>query len=151
MIGMKETLKKTCTKCGDEKEAVTDNFAPRKEGKYGLRNECRECRKAYNRDRYTMSGKRDKVHSDRMMREHGLKPGEYEAQAAKQGHVCAVCGNPEVNVIRGGKCRLAVDHNHKTGRRRGLLCVRCNTALGLLNEDPTILMKAVVYLQTWAA
>ena len=97
------------------------------------------------------SGKRDQAHDDRMVREHGLASGEYETQYAAQGGVCAICGNPEANIIRGGLCRLAVDHHHKTGKRRGLLCVRCNTAIGLLNEDPDILMKAVVYLQTWAA
>src|SRR5208282_5296918 len=146
-----ETPKKTCSKCKIEKEATLGNFAPRRTGKYGLRHECRSCRKDYNRERYTSSGKRDKTHSDRVVREHGLAPGEYEAQLAKQSGVCAICGNPEVNVIRGGQCRLAVDHHHKTGIRRGLLCVRCNTGIGLLNEDPDILMKAVVYLQIWAA
>jgi len=146
-----ETPKKICSKCAIEKDATLDNFAPRKTGKYGLRHECRECRKDYNRERYTSSGKRDKTHSDRMVREHGLAPGEYEIQYTAQGGVCAICGNPEANIIRGGLCRLAVDHNHETGQRRGLLCVRCNTAIGLLNEDPDILMKAVVYLQTWAA
>lgn len=48
--------------------------------------------------------------------------------------------------ICGGKNRVAYDHNHQTGKFRGWLCMKCNTALGLVNEDVEILKKLIAYL-----
>lgn len=71
----------------------------------------------------------------------GLTPAEYEAMRVAQGGVCAICqGPPQPNR------RLSVDHDHQTGRIRGLLCTRCNTGIGLLNDSPTVLQQAVKYL-----
>ena len=42
---------------------------------------------------------------------------------------------------------LDVDHNHDTGEVRGLLCRKCNSAIGLLNEDPTVLFRAIDYIK----
>ena len=60
---------------------------------------------------------------------------------------CQVCGKAgsEANG-RGATGRLAVDHDHTTGELRGLLCHRCNTALGLLNDSPEIAHQAFRYL-----
>ena len=65
-----------------------------------------------------------------------------------QNHVCAICGNPETAIDhRTKKLRdLAVDHCHTTGNIRGLLCTRCNTAIGLLQDDVDLLAKAISYL-----
>ncbi len=57
---------------------------------------------------------------------------------AKQNGVCAICGNPPK------KTRLAVDHNHTTGKNRGLLCGSCNGVLGYL-DNPVWLEKALIY------
>jgi len=58
----------------------------------------------------------------------------------KQGHACAMCGDKPTDK------KLGVDHNHKTGAIRGLLCGTCNTALGMLKDDPAIILKAYNYL-----
>ena len=63
----------------------------------------------------------------------------------KQKGCCAICGLHELE--HNGK--LHVDHNHETGKVRGLLCTRCNTALGKFKESPTILESAVKYLERW--
>ena len=55
---------------------------------------------------------------------YGLTLAEYEEMSAKQSGVCAICGEPP------NWGTLQVDHNHATGRLRGLLCGRCNTAVG---------------------
>ena len=61
--------------------------------------------------------------------------------ARSQGNSCAICGaKPK------GR-RLAVDHDHKTGKIRGLLCMPCNTALGKFRDDPKLLRKAIKYLE----
>jgi hypothetical protein len=48
--------------------------------------------------------------------------------------------------MENGKLRLCVDHDHKTGKVRGLLCGACNIALGHFNHDPELLLKAIKYL-----
>lgn len=74
---------------------------------------------------------------------YGLTSEEYEALLAKQGGVCAICGLDEWpgkhNVPR-------VDHDHKTGRVRGILCDHCNFGLGKFKDDPARLIAAVRYL-----
>jgi len=81
-----------------------------------------------------------KAHPERyaaiMRRSHlkttfGLTEEAYEALLRGQGGVCAICKLPERSHSRFGKVlRMAVDHDHETGAVRGLLCFRCNTALG---------------------
>ncbi|MBE3042995.1 endonuclease VII domain-containing protein [Candidatus Bathyarchaeota archaeon] len=58
-----------------------------------------------------------------------------------QNHVCVICGGTN------GKKRLAVDHDHRTGVIRGLLCNRCNQALGLMRDSYELLTNAIKYLQ----
>lgn len=60
-------------------------------------------------------------------RRYGLVKGEYDTMLAAQGGVCALCGRND----NGGKA-FAVDHDHSTGRVRGLLCDLCNRGLGWL-------------------
>jgi hypothetical protein len=59
----------------------------------------------------------------------------------RQAGVCAICGRPP----RGGRA-LDVDHDHVTGRVRGLLCGNCNRAVGFLDENPDLFDKAKVYI-----
>ncbi len=65
----------------------------------------------------------------------------------KQKDKCAICGNNEtMKHARGTVNQLAVDHDHVTGKIRGLLCQRCNRALGLLRDDIAVLLSAAAYL-----
>lgn len=66
---------------------------------------------------------------------------DYNKILKKQGGVCAICRNKENGKV------LSVDHNHITGKVRGLLCMNCNTILGKLKEDISILKKVIKYLQ----
>lgn len=59
----------------------------------------------------------------------------------KQKGLCAICKRENV-----GKKRLAVDHDHETGKVRGLLCNLCNTALGAFDDNPEMLARALEYL-----
>jgi hypothetical protein len=63
----------------------------------------------------------------------GMTPQDYEDLLQQQNGVCALCGQPETK--RGGM--LAVDHDHVTGRVRGLLCTRCNWAIGMMETVMT--------------
>jgi hypothetical protein len=71
---------------------------------------------------------------------YGVTVAEFHALLARQGGVCAICGKP------GGKKRLALDHCHRTGEIRGLLCGACNIALGLLRDSPSLIRRAAAYV-----
>ena len=72
---------------------------------------------------------------------------EFNRMLVKQNGVCEICSQPEVSTFRGKIRDLAVDHNHKTSKVRGLLCQKCNHALGLLKENKKSFQKAIEYLE----
>jgi MinD superfamily P-loop ATPase len=77
------------------------------------------------------------------MQKYGLEYREYTELAAKQNNRCAICGTHESECLRGV---LYVDHDHATGKVRGLLCHGCNTILGIWKDDVEILRRAIAYL-----
>jgi hypothetical protein len=86
-------------------------------------------------------------HKYHIKKVYGMTQEEYRLLLAKQGGVCAICGRPERGILRGKIRMLGVDHNHITGKIRGLLCTNCNTALGLVKENPTILVNMISYIE----
>lgn len=76
---------------------------------------------------------------------YGLRPGEYEAMLDSQDGKCAICLEPPTGGAT-SQSRLHIDHDHKRGWVRGLLCSRCNTALGLLRDRPDLVRAAAEYL-----
>lgn len=81
------------------------------------------------------------------LKKYGLSVYEYEHMLKKQNHVCAICKKPEI-LIRNGKVQpLSVDHDHDTGKIRGLLCVNCNKILGHAHDDVAVLQTAIQYLR----
>jgi ribosomal protein L34 len=74
----------------------------------------------------------------RALKRYDLTEPQYDALVAKG---CGICGGSS-----NGRGRYAFDHDHATGKFRGLLCSKCNTALGLLNDDATLLGRAKQYL-----
>lgn len=94
------------------------------------------------------------IQRDRKLRyKYNITLQEYDDLFEKQGGVCALCGKPETKMQKrkeGGKVvldSLNVDHDHITGKVRGLLCYRCNTGIGKLMDDPDLLRKAADYLE----
>jgi hypothetical protein len=77
-------------------------------------------------------------------RRYGLTRAQVDELSAARGGLCDNCHKPPDGRCKGG--RLHVDHCHKTGRFRGLLCGNCNTMIGLAGEDPKVLLAAVEYL-----
>lgn len=73
---------------------------------------------------------------------YNITEADYDAMLAKQDGKCAVCHQPPKKTRR-----LAVDHNHKTGYVRGLLCFSCNYGIGVFNDDPARLLSASKYLR----
>ena len=74
-----------------------------------------------------------------LKRLYGLSPADYDALLAKQDGVCPICGKPSEET-------LCVDHCHATGTIRGLLCRKCNIALGCYEDDPATMITSLAYL-----
>jgi hypothetical protein len=77
------------------------------------------------------------------MRMYGLTPALYDDMLLVQKFSCGLCGKHQTEE----KKRLAVDHDHDTGKVRMLLCANCNKGIGNLQEDPDLLRRAADYLE----
>lgn len=83
-------------------------------------------------------------HRQRSVKKYGITWLEYTRILEQQGDTCGICfGVLPVSVTR----RLSVDHCHTTGEVRGILCQRCNSAIGLLGENENVLLNAIAYLK----
>ena len=143
---------KTCRRCGESKplrefslsrkETETQNAVYRSDCKVC----CSERAMQWFRDNPERQYDSRRAHSLRAF--YGITVAEYDALLARQGGGCAICGNdePAEHGRTGKKFKLSVDHDHATGRVRGLLCQRCNRAIGLLGDDPVLLQRAIGYL-----
>ena len=77
----------------------------------------------------------------RLKKKFGLSLEDYEAMGGAQRGRCSICCEPP----RVGQ-RLAIDHDHATGARRGLLCRQCNTMLGKARDSVAVLARAMEYV-----
>lgn len=114
----------TCTRCRADKPATAEFFPPHNRKRNGLDSWCRSCRSEYRNA--NSRGKFRAVISDEALIE--LKATTTE---------CVICGSHEP---------LVVDHDHETGRIRGMLCNHCNRGLGHFRDDPLLLEFAAQYL-----
>lgn len=73
---------------------------------------------------------------------YGITEDDYNDMFVSQNGKCGICGKHQTEI----KAALHIDHNHKTGRVRGLLCSSCNFGIGHLQDDIKILRCAILYL-----
>lgn len=106
----------------------------------------REGRNAYLRAYRQASPVIEKARSLRA--DFGISLDAYNAMFAAQGGVCAICSQPETHKRNGKLKALAVDHDHGTGKIRGLLCSDCNTGIGKLKDSVNVLFNAIEYLRS---
>ncbi|MCK5612564.1 endonuclease VII domain-containing protein [Candidatus Pacearchaeota archaeon] len=150
-------IKRICKRCGVERP-ITD-FHIVKECLEGRRPVCKFCIRKQQKKRYDDNAefararqRRYNARNPQVMRQINLKKKygivieEYNIMFESQGGVCLICGCSET-VKRNDKIKnLAVDHNHVTGKVRGLLCQKCNQALGLLGENPVVIKSLLEYI-----
>lgn len=83
---------------------------------------------------------------------YGIRLADYDRMLEQQGGVCAICGEPEekkqARKIGGEKTvdSLQVDHDHETGRIRGLICWKCNVGIVKALENRDLAKRAAIYL-----
>lgn len=85
---------------------------------------------------------RNNIRKGHWRRKYGITEDEYNLKFLEQAGKCAICGKHQSEFKRA----LSVDHDHATGKVRGLLCYNCNTGLGMFKEDTKILDIAIDYL-----
>lgn len=117
----------TCTRCGLDRQP--DQFHRNSGRACGLESQCRDC-----------------AAERKLLRRYGIARADYERMLIDQDGRCAICWMPPES----GEV-LAVDHCHRDGKVRSLLCRGCNIGLGQMREDPTVLLRAAAYLQSHAA
>lgn len=143
--GMKmyaELKRKFCKKCQTDKS--TTLFYNDRRRPDGLAYMCKSCKneevaksRIVNPERW-----KNKRHRNLLAEKFGIKAEDYANLLSEQNHSCAVCRKHKSSFPK----RLFVDHCHKTKKIRGLLCQKCNFAIGLTFESKRILRNAIAYL-----
>lgn len=119
---------KTCKKCGSAD----------RHPKWGY---CQPCRREYERRNPRTRNKDERRRANAKYR-YSLLPSELASMYEQQGHRCFTCGRHENDL----STKLNVDHDHDTGKIRGLLCGDCNRALGLIRDSVPTLHRMAEYL-----
>ncbi len=147
-----QSLLKKCGACKFIKP-TSDFYTLRtseKTGKIWWDSICKECRKVrsgeYQKknlkkiaDRNRLPKNREKSRKRFLLKKYGV--GDFQAMMDRQGGNCAICRMPF-----DGARRPNVDHDHKSGKTRGLLCVHCNFGLGSFMDNQDVLHAAIAYL-----
>lgn len=149
---VKRSRRKFCSKRCKNRAAALRHQERLRESKRGR--SCANCGEKISQDKLASarycSEKCRKAHAGPMIRRravlkanYGLTIEDYEARLASQGGGCAICG---AKVCPTGR-QMSVDHDHATGRVRGILCARCNHGLGQFRDNPDLLRAAINYLK----
>lgn len=137
-----ELERKICTKCGVAKDKKEFGAIVRR-GK--THSHCKSCKKIARQKRRVDFPEQTKANDFRsdLKRHYGITPEVYEEMIKGQNFCCACCGSHMSNFKR----RLHVDHDHKTGLVRSLLCTECNPGIGYFDHSIERLEMAIRYLE----
>ncbi len=149
-----EQKQRVCVNCREEKPL--SEFRRCNNGHDGMSYFCNLCRRLLTESERTRIMQRHRYHSRGddykrsfdLKRNYNISTEQYAKLLEAQGGKCAICGCQETKVMRGKVMYLAVDHCHKTGKIRGLLCNGCNTGIGALKDDPSVLRRAEEYVSS---
>lgn len=130
------------TKCKEEKSLF--EFNNHKNGKYGKHHYCKICLRSEKNERYKNNEVyQTKIKENNYKRNYNLTLETRNKLLEQQGGCCKIC-DKNLNI---NKKSTHIDHCHKTGEVRGILCNNCNTTLGKVNEDIVILKKMIEYIE----
>ncbi len=143
---------KKCSRC--EKEKPLDDFAKRTKSFDGYRSTCKQCRYE-DRKKWLANGGKEldakiareyrktaKANKARLCRLYGLTSEDWQEMFDDQDGKCLICERHQSEL----KQTLNVDHCHKTGKVRGLLCGPCNQVLGVMRDDKETVLRMVKYI-----
>lgn len=132
---------KTCPKCTETKPYT--EFNKNRSTKDGYQSYCKPCKLSANKSnpKRPETGRRQ-----RLKRYYGITLEDFGRIQREQNDRCAIC-ETHIDEAKVHNNTFCVDHNHKTGEVRGLLCNFCNTALGKMQDNPKLLRAAADYLE----
>lgn len=129
---------KKCRRCHKLKNLIEFKYI-----KSNRRATCKNCLKLiHSLDEVRYKKKKHKNKKSRLKSLYNMSLNAYTLLLKKQHYKCAICGK-----LHSNNKPLCVDHDHKTGMVRGLLCLFCNSALGFLQDNPDIIDNANTYLR----
>ncbi len=129
---------KLCSRC--KRWKTRDEYTRARNKPDGHYNYCTECRKVIRRIDY-QNGKKKSAAKSRRQR-YGITASQFALMKGRQEDACAICRTPFAS-----KLDTHLDHDHKTGAIRGILCNRCNHGIGVFKDDPERLSRAISYLK----
>lgn len=144
---------KTCKNCLEEKNLKA--FCTKKSSADGLSGKCRDCAISYARQyrkdspektRATYKKRYKRIRESALRRKYDISLEDYESMLKDQDGKCGICGTMTPSNRKAVK-HMYIDHCHTTGQVRGLLCSKCNSSIGLLNDDPALVRRAVTWLE----
>ena len=148
-MGIKPKDPKRCTKCGEHKPR--SEFSAHATAKNGVQSQCKPCSAEIARNRWASADKEKTATINRRSKlkcKYGISLEDYDAMLKLQGGGCAICGTTSPTGKSGQFGPVFhVDHSHKTGQIRGLLCNLCNVGIGALRDSSDLLIKATKYLE----
>jgi hypothetical protein len=119
--------------------------------RYTANGTCVECNKRTLREWVAGTGKLKAKAKDRrnhLKKNYGITVEDFDALLAKQNGRCAICGTDDPPRYKSNRGGWHVDHDHSTGRVRGVLCPLCNVAIGHFKEDVNRMSNAIKYILT---
>ena len=156
--------KKKCTKCGDPKPL--NQFHQDASHKDGHSSQCDQCRcenggsyyeknkarcqarmREHYRKKMSVRENYEEFRDGRLRKQYGITLKTYWRMHKQQKGLCKICRQPETCIRLGKRRILMVDHDHKTGKVRGLICQNCNHLLGHAKDSMTVLAAAIMYLK----
>jgi hypothetical protein len=132
---------KKCSRCKTVKPFSDFNIARDKAD--GHKPWCRSCSSKIQKARWLAGHDRDR----HFRKKFGVTLAEFEQMLKDQDGRCAICGTTEPSGRISFLCNFHIDHCHKAGNVRGLLCSNCNRGLGYFADNPEFLQKAIEYLK----
>jgi hypothetical protein len=135
---------KICPQCKQNKPLELFNrHKGTKDGRYSW---CKQCSKL---DKLKAHAENPLKRKERQLKKnYGITMEDFNRMHSEQAGLCAVCHKPETSTRDGKVMQLSVDHDHTTKAVRALLCSGCNTSLGLLNEDETLILNLANYIKS---
>jgi len=123
------------------------DFYARGGNKRGVHSQCKPCHIRLNKEAMRRRRADGREHGALIQRKYGISTEDWQKMHDQQHGACAVCGR-SCRFNPGG--RLSVDHDHETGKVRGLLCRHCNVAIGYMDDSSELLRRAADYLEKHA-